>query len=138
MATKRVYSLKNNEALVKIEGAVGAVTIDLDVDLLGAGEALNGGTQTVVITGITWTGTTGTATIARNGVTVIAVPGANPGTLGLNERFYEDGGKTFDIVVTTATTEMQVWLRLSKISGYRPKFEPEQFGSYDNPAVVDA
>ncbi len=134
MATKRLVSLRNNEAIVKIEGAAGAVTIDLDVDLLGGGEVLDGATQSVNIVGITWTSTVGTATIARNAIVVASTP-AGSGSLGQLQNFFEDGGKTHDIVVTTAGGEVQLWIKLHKVGGYKTKFEPEQFGSYDNPAA---
>lgn len=136
MATKRVYSLRNNEAKVKIEGAAGPITIALATDLLGAGEVLDGsGIQNVSITGIAWTSTGGTSTISRNGIVVASTP-ASAGSLGQLQNFFEDGGKTFDLVVTTSGGEVQIWLTLHKITGYKTKFEPEQFGSYDNPAAA--
>lgn len=133
--TKRVVSVRNNEALVKIEGAAGAVTIDLDVDLLGAGEELNGGTQTVNIVGITWMSTVGTATISRNSIVVASTP-AGAGSLGQLQNFFENGGNTSDIVVTTTGGEVQLWIKVHKIGGYKTKFQPEQFGSYDNPTTA--
>lgn len=134
MAAKRLISLRNNEAVVKIEGAAGAVTIGLATDLLGAGEVLDGsGVQNVTITGLRWTSITGTATIVRNGVTIASIGAGTAGNF--YETFYDDGGKTFDIVVTSTTGEVQIWMKLHKTSGYKPKFEPEQFGSYDNPAA---
>ena len=134
---KRVISLRNNEALVKIEGAAGANTIDLDVDLLGAWEVVDG-TPTVNIVGIVWTTTTGTATIVRNGVT-IAVCAGSTGSLTPNNGFHLDnGGNTNDIVVTSATAEVQIWLKLHKVAGYKTKYQPEQFGSYDDPTSATA
>jgi hypothetical protein len=136
MATKRLISLRNNEALVKIEGAAGAVTIGLATDLLGAAEVLDGGTQTVTLAGIRWTSVTGTATIVRNGVTIASIAAGSVGNF--MENFYDDGGKTNDIVVTTVTGEVQIWLKLHKVGGYKTMIQPEQFGSYDNPASASA
>lgn len=129
---KRVISLRNNEAIIKIEGAVGATTIALATDLLGANEVLDGNTPIVNIAGIIWTGTTGTATIVRNNVTIAALSGN--GALTSQQGFQGDnGGNTFDLVITTAATEFQVWIKLHKIQGYQTKIQPEQYGSYDNP-----
>jgi hypothetical protein len=128
---KRIIFLRNNEALVKIEGAIGANTIDIDVDLLGANEVLNGQTVTVNITAVSWSGLpTGTFTISRGGANLVA--GSGSGSLGSPSSFFENGSNTIDITVTTATAEMQVWIRLHKVSGFGTKIEPEQFGSYDN------
>jgi len=138
MATKRVISLRNNEVLVKIEGAAGAVTIDLDVDLLGAHEVLDGQTVTVNIAGIVWTTTTGTATIVRNAVQVMSCAGPT-GSLGPNNGFQlENGGNTNDIVITTATAEVQIWLKLHKVKGFQTKYQSEQYGSYDDPTSASA
>jgi hypothetical protein len=131
---KRIIRLTNNEALIKIEGAAGTNTISLATDLLGAGEALDGGTQTATITNVTWTTNGGTFTIVRNGVTLVS-SSAPVGHLGPQQNFFDDGGKTSDIVVTSATAEVQVWIRVHKVGGFKTKFEPEQFGSYDNPAA---
>jgi len=135
---KRIISLRNNEALIKIEGAAGANTIDLDVDLLGAWEVLDGATQTVNIVGITWTTTTGTATIVRNGVTIATCAGPT-GSLTPNAGFHMDnGGNTNDIVITTAAAEVQIWIKVHKVGGYKTKIQPEQYGSYDDPTSATA
>lgn len=126
---KRFQKITNNEVMVKIEGAVGANTISLATDLLGPREALDGATQKVNISAIIWTSNGGTATITRNGVTLVALSGPM-GKLTKEENFFEAGGNTFDIVITTSTAEVQIWLKLHKVGGYRTTFTPEQLGSY--------
>jgi hypothetical protein len=133
---KRIISLRNNEALVKIEGAAGANTIALATDLLGAHEVLNGVTPAVNFAGMTWTSVDGTAIIERGGVVIASTSGC--GSLGPNEGFHMDnGGNTTDVVVTT-TGEVQIWIKLHKIAGYQTKIQPEQYGSYDDPTSATA
>lgn len=129
---KRIIFLRNNEALIKVDGVVGAVTITLATDLLGSNEVING-TPTVNITSVSWSGLpSGSFTISRGANNLVS--GAGYGNLSPKEgTFYENGNNTTDITVTTTTAEMQVWIRLHKVAGYATKIEPEQFGSYDNP-----
>jgi hypothetical protein len=131
---KRIIYVRNNEALIKIEGVAGTQTISLATDLLGANEVLNGQTPTVNFAGMVWTsGPTGFATIVRNGVTIASAIGC--GSLSPNNGFqFDNGGNTNDIVVTTTgADDMQIWIKLHKIAGYQTKIQPEQYGSYDNP-----
>lgn len=136
---KRIISLRNNEALIKIEGAVGANTIALATDLLGAWEVLAGTpTPTVNIVGIMWTSSGGgTATIARNSVNIVSCVGGY-GSLTAADGWFDNGQNTSDIVITTATAEVQIWIKVHKAAGYLTKYQPEQFGSYDDPTSISA
>lgn len=131
MANKRILFVRNNEALIKVDGPVGAVTLSLATDLLGVNEVLDGNTPTVNITMISWTGLpSGTFTVSRNGVNLIA--GSGWGSLGSEGNVIETSFNTNDITITTATAETQIWIRVHKLKGYATKMEPEQFGQYDN------
>ena len=126
------------EAIVKIAGTAAAATIDLQTDILAASQALDGATQTVNITALTWTGAVGsTITIARNGTTILTLAGEAAAELQFNEQGFVDTiENTSDISVTIAGGEAQCYLILRKASGYASKIETAQFGAYDNQSVV--
>lgn len=131
MATKRILRLTNQEATVKVNGAVGTVTVDLQTDLKLASENLVG-TQVVNIVGYMVTGDPNcTVKIIRGGETLYSSLTDNSPTFD----FLEFGGtadtsnNTADITITTAGTgEAQLLLKLRKQSGYETRFRPEQTG----------
>lgn len=136
---KTVLKKVHQEAVVKVAGTAAAATIDLSADLVAAGQALDGDTQNVVITGTVWTGNTdGVITITRGGVTVMTLQANAAGALefGGQSMIPDTVGATDDIVVTISGAQAECWLKLRKVSGYKTTVEPEQFGSYDDPTTA--
>jgi hypothetical protein len=136
---KTIMKKTHQEAIVKVAGTAAAATIDLSADLVAAGQVLDGDVQKASITGVTWTGAPdGVVTITRNGVVIMTLQAGAVGML------YFDGQtmipdnieEASDLVVTISGAQSECWLKLRKISGYKTTVEPEQFGSYDNPAVA--
>ena len=132
--------LKKTEAkvAVKLHGTSLNETVSLATDCLASTEALTvGGTPTVNILGMHWSGATdAVATITRAGTVVATLPANTSGELlFIDSDFVDTIGNTSDIVVTS-TGLMQVWLLLRKASGYSSKIETAQFSVYDNTAVV--
>lgn len=130
MATKRILRLTNTEALVKVDGTVGSVTIDLQTDLKLATEELSG-TQRVNIVVMQSSGKPNSVlSLSRNGVNLWDLQ-ANAAQ-GLN--LLEIGGATdatendSDIVVTSSGAEGQLILKLRKVSGYKTLIRTEQSG----------
>lgn len=133
MATKRVLRLTNTEAVIKVDGAVGSVTIDLQTDLKLATEELVG-TQRVNIVVMQSSGKPNSIlSVARNGVNLWDLQ-ANAAQ-GLN--LLEIGGASdatendSDIVVTSAGAEGQLILKLRKVSGYKTLIRTEQTGNQE-------
>lgn len=136
---KTIMKKTHQEAIVKVAGTAAAATIDLSADLVAIGQVLDGGVQKVSITGVTWTGASdGVVTITRNSVTVMTLQANAAGMM------YFDGQsmipdnieESSDLVVTISGAQAECWLKLRKVSGYRTTIEPEQFATYDNPAVA--
>ena len=76
MATvKTILKKTYGEALVKVAGTAAAETINLATDLLATNDSLlAGGTPTVNIAAVTWTGAAnGVITITRNSVIVMTL-----------------------------------------------------------------
>lgn len=133
MATKRVLRLTNTEAVIKVDGTVGSVTIDLQTDLKLATEELVG-TQRVNIVVMQSSGKPNSViSVARNGVNLWDLQ-ANAAQ-GLN--LLEIGGASdatendSDIVVTSAGAEGQLILKLRKVSGYKTLIRTEQTGNQE-------
>lgn len=138
---KTVLRATHQEAVVKVAGTAAAATISLASDLLpAAGQILKvGGTPTVNIVGVTWSGAIGgIVTISRNGTTVMTLVADNPGQLdfGGQGMVPDTINNTNDVVVTISGAQAECWLKLRKVAGYQTTIEPEQFGIYDNPAVA--
>lgn len=130
MATKRILRLTNTEAIVKVDGPVGAVTVDLATDLKLTTEDIT--TPSVNIVAMAVTGRPGAyATITRNGVELWDLQA----DAGVNLNLLDIGGitdsinNTSDIVVTTSGAECQLLLKLRKISGYQTKIRITETGS---------
>lgn len=131
MATKRILRLTNQEALIKVDGTVGSVTIDLDVDLKLATEQIVG-TPRVNIIAMQVSGKPNSVlSVARNGVNLWDLQ-AGAGqlvdfqNLGLSSDTTENAS---DIVVTSAGAEGQLILKVRKIEGFRTLIRPAETGS---------
>lgn len=136
---KTVLRKTHQDAVVKVAGTAAAETISLSTDLLPPGQVLDGVTQTVNIVGVNWTGAAdGVVTITRNNVTIMTLQANASGMLMFDGQTMVPDSieSTHDIVVTISGAQAECWLRLRKVSGYKTTIEPEQFGSYDNPAVA--
>jgi hypothetical protein len=100
----------------------------------------------VNITSLYWAGDSDVIIeIVRNSV-VIATLQANAagmmpfGGTGSNYVDSVENGSNIVVNITggTGTKNGQLWISLTKASGFKQKFEPAQFGSYDNPTVSGA
>ena len=130
MATKRILRLTNTEAIVKVDGAVGSVTIDLQTDLKLVTEELSG-TQRVNIVVMQSSGKLNSVlSVARNGVNLWdlqanAAQGVNLLEIGGASDATENSS---DIVVTSSVAEGQLILKLRKVEGYKTLIRTEQSG----------
>lgn len=141
---KRVLRLTDREAAFKVFGSQGTATIDLDADLLTSNQVLDPSKSRVVnISSFYWSGDSDVIIeVVRNSV-VIATLQANAagmmpfGAIGSN--FVDNVENQSNIVVNisggSGTKNGQLWLGLTKASGFKAKFEPALYGSYDNPNV---
>lgn len=130
MPTKRILRLTNQEALVKVDGTVGSVTIDLQTDLKLATEELVG-TQRVNIVVMQSSGKTNSLlSVSRNGVNLWDLQANAAQAINL----LEIGGASDqtendkDIVVTSSGAEGQLLLKLRKVDGYKTLIRTEQTG----------
>lgn len=137
--TKTILKKTHQEAVVKVAGTGEAETISLASDILAAGQALDGVTQTVNIVGATWTGAAdGIITITRNSIVIMTLQANAAGALEFGGQMMlpDTIENTSDIVVTVSGAQAECWLRLRKVGGYKTTVEPEQFGSHDDPTVA--
>jgi hypothetical protein len=131
---KTILKKTESKVAVKLYGADLYETITLVGDCLAATEALTvGGTPTVNILAMHWTGAADAElTITRGGVVVATLRAEASNTLSFQDSDFTDTiGNTSDIVVTS-TGLMQVWLLLRKVNGYSSKIETAQFSVYDD------
>lgn len=137
---KQIVRNTHGEAVVKVYGAASTTeTINLATDLLNTGLILDGATQTVSITGVTWTGgADGIVTISRNSVATMTLQANAAGMLLFDGQTMppDTTNSTFNIVVAISGAACECWLKLRKVSGYKTTIEPATFGSYDDPAVA--
>ena len=137
---KSFLKLTETDCVVKVAGTAASATISLATDLLRSTEALTvGGTPTVIITTLTWTGeSAGVISISRGGVVVFTLLGSTSGQIDLSGQFTvpDNTGATSDIVVTISGGQAELILRVAKTSGYSSKIETAQFSVYDNTSVV--
>lgn len=135
---KNILRKTESKVAVKLHGTGLNETVTLNSDCLASTEALTvGGTPTVNILGLHWSGAAdAVATITRNSV-VIATLQANASgeLLFADSEFTESIENTSDIVVTS-TGLMQVWILLRKVAGYSSKIETAQFSVYDDTNAV--
>lgn len=137
---KSFLKLTESDCVVKVAGTAGSATISLATDLLRSTDALTvGGTPTVVIRTLTWTGeAAGVISIVRGGVVVFTLLGSTSGQLDLGGQFCvaENTGATSDIVVTISGGQAELMIRLAKVTGYSSKIETSQFSVYDDTTKV--
>lgn len=136
MATKRILKLTNTEAIVKIDGAPGTVTIDLDVDLKLSSEDIVGTPRVNIITMQVSGKPNSVLSVARNSENLWDLQANTAELVDLNNigGISDHTNNTSDIVVTSSTAEGQLLLRLRKVSGYVTKIRPAETGS-DAPVV---
>lgn len=128
--------MTETETVLKVSGNTGSTTIDLQTDLVDANQATSGSTQTVTITGVRWSGEMGTVIIIdRNNTRILTLPTDAADYIAFDgqEMPPENTNATSDIVVTqVGAGNVELYLKLRKVSGYAPKVETAQFGIYDN------
>ena len=137
--TKTVLKKTHQEAIVKVAGTAAGATIDLAADLLPAGQALDGATQTVNIVGLQYSGlASSTITVTRNSVNIITLDAAGEGVIefAAGAGFVDSIENTSDITVTIGGAEAQAYLILRKVGGYATKIETAVFGAYDDETAV--
>lgn len=137
--TKTIMKKTHQEAVIKVAGTDGSATVVLATDVTAAGQVLDGAVQKASITGVTWTGANGgLITISRNSVVVMSLQAAAAGMLYFDGQTMipDNTEEASDLVVTISGAQAECWLKIRKVSGYKTTVEPEQFGSYDNPAVA--
>jgi hypothetical protein len=135
---KTILKKTESKVAVKLYGTDLNETVTLATDCLAGTEALTvGGTPTVNILAMHWTGAAdGAATITRNGVVIATLLGSAGGELLFQDSDFTDSiGNTSNLVITS-TGLMQVWILLRKVTGYSSKIETAQFSVYDNTNAV--
>jgi hypothetical protein len=138
--TKTVLKMTETETVIKVAGAAGSATIDLQTDLVDTNQATSGATQTVTITGVRWNGElSNTLNITRNSIRVLTLPTELGDYIAFDgqEMPPENTEATSDIVISqTGTGQVELYLKLRKVSGYAPKVETAQFSVYDDVNTV--
>lgn len=121
MATTRILKLTNTEAIVKVYGAVGSATVDLDVDLKLANETIVGTPEVNIVALHATGGYTGLVTVTRNSDQLYAMSTEASSPVELLEigGASDSTNNTSDIVIATSGAESQLLLKLRKISGYQ-------------------
>lgn len=132
--------MTETETVVKVAGAGGSVTIDLQTDLVDTNQTVSGATQTVTITGVRWNGELGNYfNVTRNDTRVLTLPTESADYIAFDgqEMPPENTAATSDIVISqTGSGQVELYLKLRKVSGYAPKVETAQFGVYDDTNTV--
>ncbi len=138
--TKSILRITGTEAVIKVAGAGGTTTIDLQTDLLTASESLSASPQIVTITGLRHGGEAGNVlTITRNSVRVLTLPTETADYIAFDgqELPPDNTEASQDIVVAqTGTGYVEIYLKLRKVSGYDTKIETGIYGIYDDVTVV--
>lgn len=143
--------MTEREAAVKVYGNNGSATIELDSDLLRSNQERDVSRPLKVsILQLQWTGDPDVKIeVVRNNV-VVATMICNPhGSLLFGQNFVDNVEDESDIVVNMydgkdsrsllyGSGKGHLWMSLSKNSGFKQKYEPAQFGSYDDPTVSGA
>jgi hypothetical protein len=131
----------HQEAVLKVWGAASTTEV-IDIStLLATGQALNGATQTVTITGVTWTGAADAiATVTRNSETIMTLQANAAGMLLFDGQTMPPDNRqaTSDISVAITGAATEVWLKLRKVSGYATMIEDASYGHYDDPTRIGA
>lgn len=138
--TKTILKMTETETVIKVAGAVGTATIDLQTDLVDTNQAVSGATQTVTIIGVRWNGDMANViSVTRNGTRVLTLPTDTGDYIAFDgqEMPPENTEAASDIVIgQTGTGQIELYLKLRKVSGYAPKVETAQFSVYDNVNTV--
>ena len=130
MATARILKLTNQEAVIKIDGSVGPVTINLATDLLLPTEVISG-TPSVSILQMHVAGRPGgLASISRGGVNLWDLQTSTAEKIDMLSfgGTADNTNATENIVVTTSGAETQLLLKLRKNTGYLSRIRPEETG----------
>ncbi len=135
---KTILKMTETKMVVKLHGTTLNETITLNSDCLSATQALTvGGTPTVNIIGLHWTGTVGgTGIITRGGTVIFNISGDSSNSILFNDQEFVDNIQNTSNIVVTGTGTMQIYLVLRKASGYSSKIETAQFSVYDDTSVV--
>lgn len=135
---KTILNKTESKVAVKLHGTALNETVSLNTDCLASAELLtSGGTPTVNILAIHWTGdAAAVATITRNSVVIATLPGSAAGELLFHDSDFTESTNNTSNLVITSTGLMQVWLVLRKVTGYSSKIETAQFSVYDNTNAV--
>lgn len=135
---KTILKQNGNKAVVKLHGSGLSETIRLNTDLLLPTEALTvGGTPTVTIAAVHWTGELNAiATIKRNGITIFDLQANAAAQMFFQDQEFTDSVESTGNIVITSTGSMQIYLILKKVTGYSSKIETSEFSVYDDTSVV--
>jgi hypothetical protein len=135
---KTILRKTESKVAVKLYGSGLNETITLNSDCLATTEALTvGGTPTVNILSMHWSGAADAIATITRGATVIATLQANStGELVFLDAEFSDSVNNTNDIVVTSTGIMQVWLLLRKVTGYSSKIETSVFSVYDNTNAV--
>ena len=131
---KTILKKTESKVAVKLYGADLNETVALATDCLAGTEALTvGGTPTVNILSMHWTGAADAeATITRNGVVIATLRAEAANTLTFIDSDFTDRINNTSNIVVTSTGVMQLLLLLRKVTGYSSKIETAQFSVYDD------
>lgn len=121
--TITVVSKTYSDVVVKVAGTAGSATLNLTTDILAVNEAVNGATQKVNIANMFWSGDLDCSMqIARNAVRMYTLQSNTISNVNLTESGFATDpiNNTYPLVFTaTGTGNMELWVRLKKVSGYK-------------------
>ena len=119
----------------------GDLTIAVATDVIDAAKEVltSGGTPTVNIVAMWWSGAAGEVlTVTRNSVIIVTLPCGSPGSFDFEDvHFVDPIGNTSDIVVSS-TGLAQLYITLRKVTGYSSFVENATYGAYDDPTELGA
>ena len=135
---KTILKMTETKMVVKLHGTTLNETITLNSDCLSSTQALTvGGTPTVNVIGVHWTGTVAsTAIITRGGTVIFNISGDSSNSLLFNDQEFVDNIQNTANIVVTCTGTMQIYMILRKATGYSSKIETAQFSVYDDTNAV--
>lgn len=125
--TKSIVKMNHIEALVKVVNDTdnpASLTIDLSVDLLKSNEELSGQPIVVNLAAIESTiQVSGEINITRNNITTCNLFENTP---GIEFPWGADTSNNTSDIVVNFTKKGTIYIRMLKVSGFRPLFRPEQ------------
>lgn len=104
-------------------------------------QKLDGATQRVNITALTWSGAAnGVVAITRNGVTIATLQANSPNFLEFEgqDMVNDSVSNDQDITVTISGAQAECWIKMKKVSGWKGTLETAVYGSYDDPIAAGA